>query len=199
MSGSNVLPFNTLVALTGAITRWAVASCANEQNSKRRKRELRIEYLSLKNKEEKILMETTEFKKIVDEIVVSNGLIKRRNSYYLEGKDLMIVLGLQKSSYSSGFYFNLGYIIKVLIDKQYPNHTDGNVRLRFDFELDGKTTDIVDMQDVLKDQFISELVKNIKHYVSPITSIEALKNLILEEPVLLYQTTLTTKQFLKIE
>ncbi|WP_227938173.1 DUF4304 domain-containing protein [Alkalihalobacillus deserti] len=144
-------------------------------------------------------METTEFKKIVDEIVVSNGLIKRRNSYYLEGKDLMIVLGLQKSSYSSGFYFNLGYIIKVLIDKQYPNHTDGNVRLRFDFELDGKTTDIVDMQDVLKDQFISELVKNIKHYVSPITSIEALKNLILEEPVLLYQTTLTTKQFLKIE
>jgi hypothetical protein len=144
-------------------------------------------------------METTEFKKILDEIVVPNGLIKRRNSYYLKGKDLMVVLGLQKSSHSSGYYFNLGYIIKVLNDKQYPNYTDGNVRLRFDFELDGKTTDIIDMQDVLKDQFISELLRNIKQYVSPITSIEALKNLIIEEPVLLYQTTLATKKFLKIE
>lgn len=114
-------------------------------------------------------METTEFKKIVDEIVVSNGLIKRRYSYYLEGKDLMVVLGLQKLNYSSGYYFNLGYIIKVFNDKQYPKYTDGNVRLRFDFELDGKTTDIVDMQDVLKDQFISEkhqalCISNNKHW-----------------------------------
>jgi hypothetical protein len=155
--------------------------------------------MSLKNKEEKILMETAEFKNIVDEIVVSNGMKKRRNSYYLEGKDLIVVLGLQKSSYSSDYYFNLGYIIKALNDKQYPKYTDGNVRLRFDFELDGKTNDIVDMQDVLKDQFIRELVRNIKHYVSPITSSETLKNLILDEPVLLYQTTLATKQFLNIE
>ncbi|NKE04663.1 DUF4304 domain-containing protein [Mesobacillus selenatarsenatis] len=144
-------------------------------------------------------MDTTEFKEIVDEIVISNGLIKRRNLYYLEFEDLTVVLGLQKSSYSSGYYFNLGYVIKVLNDKQYPKYIDGNVRLRFDFELNGKTTDIVNMEDVLKDQFISELVRNIKHYVSPISNIEALRNLILEESDLLYQTTLATKQFLEIE
>lgn len=144
-------------------------------------------------------METTVFKKIVGEIVVSNGLIRRGNTYCLEGEDLIVVLGLQKSGYSSGYYFNLGYIIKALNDKQCPKYTDGNVRLRFHFLLDGKTTSLVEMQDVIRDQFISELVKNIQHYVSPITSIEALKNLLLQEPVLLYQTTLATKQFLKIE
>jgi hypothetical protein len=72
------------------------------------------------------------------------------------------------------------------------------VRLRFDFELDGRTINIVDTQDIVKDQFINELLRNIKHYVSPITGIEALKNLLLEEPVLLYQTTLAAKQYLKI-
>ncbi|ALC88898.1 hypothetical protein AM500_03095 [Bacillus sp. FJAT-18017] len=144
-------------------------------------------------------MDTTEFKEIVDKIVVSNGLVKRRKFYYLESEDLTVVLGLQKSSYSSSYYFNLGYVINILNDTHYPKYTDGNVRLRFDFEIDGKTTDIVDIQDVLKDQFISELVRNINHYVSSITGIEALKNLILKEPVLLYQTTLATKQYLKIE
>lgn len=144
-------------------------------------------------------METTEFKKIVDEIVGSNGLIKKRNSYYLEGKDLTVVLGLQKSSYSSGYYFNLGYIIKGLNDKEYPQFRDGNVRLRFDFVIDGKTTDIIDVQYLIKGQFITEFVRNIKHYITSITSIDALKNLISEEPVLLYQTTLATKQFLEIE
>ncbi|MEH7501553.1 DUF4304 domain-containing protein [Neobacillus drentensis] len=144
-------------------------------------------------------METAEFKKIIDEIVISNGMKKTRNSYYLDGKDLLVVLGLQKSSYSSGYYFNLGYIIKAINDKQYPKYTDGNVRLRFDFNINGKNIDIIDVQDALKEQFFSELVRNIKHYISPITTVEALKNLILEEPVLLYQTTLVTKQYLKIE
>jgi hypothetical protein len=69
-------------------------------------------------------MDTAQFKKIVDEIVVSNGMKKTRNSYYFESKDLVVVLGLQKSSYSSGYYFNLGYIIKTLNDKQYPKYTD---------------------------------------------------------------------------
>ncbi len=144
-------------------------------------------------------MNTYEFKKIGDEINVSFGLIKRRNFYYLEGEDLTIVLGIQKSSYSSGYYFNLGYVIKILNDKHYPNYTDGKVRLRFEFEMDGKTTDIVDIQDALKDQLISGLMRNIKHYISSITSTGALKNLILKELDLLYQTTLATKQYLKIE
>jgi hypothetical protein len=60
----------------------------------------------------RILMETAEFKKIVDEIGISNGMQKRGSYYYLESKEKMVVLGLQKSSYSSSYYFNLGYIIK---------------------------------------------------------------------------------------
>ncbi|PUB12516.1 DUF4304 domain-containing protein [Paenisporosarcina sp. OV554] len=133
-------------------------------------------------------METAEFKKIVDEIVISNGMQKRGSYYYLESKEIMVVLGLQKSSYSSSYYFNLGYIIKDLNEKANPIYTDGNIRLRFDFDLNGKKTDIVDFNKVQNDKLIKELERNIKYYVSPITSIEALKNLILEEPVLLYQT-----------
>lgn len=71
--------------------------------------------------------------------------------------------------------------------------------MTFDFEFEGKTTDIVDIQEVLKRQLVSELVSNIEFYVFPTTSIQALKNLIKEDPVLLYQTTLITKQYLGIE
>lgn len=144
-------------------------------------------------------METAEFKKIVDEIIISNGMKKRKSFYYLEGNELVVVLGLQKSIYSLGYYFNLGYIIKDLNDKQYPMYTDGNVRLRLNFELDGKNTDIVSIQDVLKDQLVSELGRNIKYYVSAITKIEDLKTLIKKEPTLLYQTTLITKRYLQYE
>ncbi|PGY07104.1 DUF4304 domain-containing protein [Bacillus sp. AFS031507] len=144
-------------------------------------------------------METAEFKEIVEEIVISNGMTKRRSCYFLDSIELMVVLGLQKSSYSSSYYFNLGYIIKDLNDKQDPKYTDGNIRLRFDFELNGKNTDVVDINEVLKDQLADGLEKNIKYFVSPITSIKALKKLIKEQPVLLYQTTLITKQYLQIE
>lgn len=37
-------------------------------------------------------METAEFKKIVDEIVISNGMQKRGSYYYLESKEIMVVL-----------------------------------------------------------------------------------------------------------
>ena len=144
-------------------------------------------------------MDTAEFKEIVDEIVISNGMSKRRSCYYLEGNEMIIVLGLQKSSYSSSYYFNLGYIIKDLNDKKYPNYTDGNVRLKFEFKLNGKNTEIVDIKEVLINQLANGLGRNIIFYVSPITNIEALKNLIKEQPILLFQTTLITKQYLQIE
>lgn len=144
-------------------------------------------------------MDTAEFKKIVDEIVISNGLSKRRSCYYLEGNEIIIILGLQKSSYTSSYYFNLGYIIKDLNDKQYPNYTDGNVRLRFDFELNGKNTDLIDIKEMLIDQLANELGRNITMFVTPITNIVALKNLIKKRPILLFQTTLITKQYLQIE
>ncbi|MGB3259911.1 DUF4304 domain-containing protein [Paenisporosarcina sp.] len=144
-------------------------------------------------------MDASDFKGIVDEIVTSNGMRKRRSCYYRESNEINVVLGLQKSSYSPSYYFNLGYIIKDLNDKKYPNYTDGNVRLRFDFELNGKHTDIIDIKEVLIDQFASELRRNIICYVSHIANIEALKNLIKERPNLLFQTTLITKQYLQIE
>ena len=144
-------------------------------------------------------MDTTEFKELVDEIVLSKGMKKRRSSYYFDNEEIITVLGLQKSSYSLSYYFNLGFVIKGLNKTQFPSYAEGNVRLRFEFQMDGKTTDIIDIKDVPRDYLIDELERNLSCYLLPIKSVQDLKLLLQEQPVLLYQTTLITKQYLEIE
>lgn len=144
-------------------------------------------------------MELGEFKNIVDDCLQSKGMTKRKNRYYFETEDLTTVLGLQRSNHSIGYYFNLGFVIKELNDKQYPDYSDGNVRLRFDFQIGGTKTDIIDIKEMSKDLLVTELEKNVTKYVLSITGVQTLEMLFKENPILLYQATLKTKQYFGIE
>lgn len=143
-------------------------------------------------------MDIKEFKNIVDEVFLSKGMKKRRCNYYFDNEEIITVFGLQKSSYTNGYYLNLGYIIKDLNIKEIPKYTDGNIRLRFEFKINRKLTDLIDIQNVEKKQLIEQLDIHINHYVLTINSILDLQKLLKVKPDLLFQTTLETKQFLNI-
>ena len=143
-------------------------------------------------------MDIKEFKNIVDEVFLSKGMKKRRGNYYFDNEEIITVFGLQKSSYPNGYYLNLGYVIKDLNIKEMPKYTDGNIRLRFEFKINRKLTELIDIQIVEKKQLIEQLDKHIKHYILKINSLLDLLKLLKEKPELLFQTTLETKQFLNI-
>ncbi|WP_180242438.1 DUF4304 domain-containing protein [Bacillus sp. AFS029533] len=101
-----------------------------------------------------VFMDIKEFKKFVDEVFLANGMKKRRSNYYFDNEDIISVLGLQKTSYSNGYYLNLSYVIKDLNTKEISNYTDGNIRLRFKFKYNRKLADLIEIHNVEKELLI---------------------------------------------
>ncbi|MBN8574753.1 MAG: DUF4304 domain-containing protein [Candidatus Kapabacteria bacterium] len=148
-------------------------------------------------------MELKTFKKVFSETLISKGFSKRANFYYSFVKDLIIVIGLQKSSFANGYYINIGYVISQLNPSlEQPQDVDGDVRARFSFDKDGKRLDYFDLEEFLEndqDKLRKQFEENIRKYVEPIVSLDKLKSLLQENQVMLYQTKLSAKQFLGFE
>lgn len=145
-------------------------------------------------------MESKVFKKVVNNLLISKGFLKKRNYYVNYFEDLVIVIGLQKSNYANGFYINIGYIItKLNLFLDNPRDVDGDVRARFSFEKEGKQIDYFDLEEFLEndyDKINKSIEENIKQYVESVTSLNELKTLINENPIMLYQTKLEAKKIL---
>ncbi|WP_165347235.1 DUF4304 domain-containing protein [Gottfriedia acidiceleris] len=146
-----------------------------------------------------VFMDIKEFKKFVDEVLLANGMKKRRSNYYFDNEDIISVLGLQKTSYTNGYYLNLSYVIKDLNTKEISNYTNGNIRLSFKFKYNRKLTDLIEIHNVEKELLIEQFDKNINKYILSIKSISDLQKLLKKEPELLFHTTLETKKFLDID
>ena len=148
-------------------------------------------------------MDAKAFKKIVNDVFLSKGMSKNGSYFYSETEEITVVVGLQKSNFSNGYYINVGYIIRQLNSAvTIPKDVDGDIRTRFGFDKGGNEVDLFDLdyfpgsnEQVLK----SILEDNIAKYILPIKSTETLKILINEKPVLLYQTKLLAKQLLGFE
>jgi hypothetical protein len=145
-------------------------------------------------------MESNIFKKIFQSEMVANGLSGKGSSYYSIHPDVVIVVGLQKSSYSGGFYINVGYLLPGLqgdcLDLKY---ADGSVRSRFASILDNDTVDLFDLGKYADDDTESLrqiLLQNINKYVGSIKSLNDLQTFIINNPTLLYQTTVNAKEYL---
>lgn len=148
-------------------------------------------------------MELKSFKKIVNDSLVSKNFIKVGSYYYFFVNDLTIVIGLQKSNYSKGYYINFGYIISQLNPSlEKPRDVDGDVRARFSFEKDGKKIDYFDLEQLMEndqEKLRQQILENIRYYVEPVTSLDKLKFLLQENPIMLYQTKLNVKKLLGFE
>jgi Domain of unknown function (DUF4304) len=148
-------------------------------------------------------MELKIFRKIINEAIESKGFSKKRSSYYLYVNDILIIVGLQKSSYANGYYINIGYLISKLNPSvQKPNYYNGDVRARFTLDVENKKSDFFDL-DSLEDEDIGKLKEsidaNINKYVTPVLSLGDLKNLIEKNPTMLYQTSISAKELLGFE
>ena len=148
-------------------------------------------------------MELKTFKKVVNDLLISKNFSKKGSYYYYFLKDLTIIIGLQKSNYANGCYINIGYIISQLNPSlEHPRDVDGDVRARFSLDKDGKRIDYFDLQEFSEndeDKLRKHVEANIKQYVEPVTSLEKLKVLLQNKPVMLYQTKLIAKQLLGFE
>jgi hypothetical protein len=50
------------------------------------------------------------------------GFKKRSLSWYLNGKDIIVVVNLQRSDWSKFYYINIGIWLKALGDESFPKH-----------------------------------------------------------------------------
>jgi|ERR1700744_2964980 len=148
-------------------------------------------------------MEIKTFKKIINDLLIAKNFSKKGNYYRYTVKDVIIVIGLQKSNYANGYYINVGYIITQLNPLlENPRDVDGDVRARFSFKKKGESIDYFDLEELLEsdeDKLKSQIEENINQYVKPITSLDTLKALLDREPVMLYQTKLSAKKMLGFE
>lgn len=148
-------------------------------------------------------MESKTFKTIINDLLLSKGLSKKGGYYYYFIDGGTIIVGLQKSNFSNAYYINIGYVINELnpaIEK--PRDVDGDIRARFGFNDEGKETDLFDLEKLSendKEQIKMFVEENIKKYIEPITSFHKLKDLLKENPVMLFQTKYAAKKFLGFE
>ncbi len=143
-------------------------------------------------------MELSLFKKTVTKTLVTHGFIKNKSYYYLIFKDIIIVIGLQRSSYSNGYYINIGYIITQLRSAlSLPKDVDGDIRSRFYIE-GNKSYDIslFDLEMLTEDKLTKIIEENIEEYTKNVATLEDIKLLIKRRPSLLFQTRISAKELL---
>ncbi|HEU5140941.1 MAG TPA: DUF4304 domain-containing protein [Bacillales bacterium] len=146
-------------------------------------------------------MNAKEFKKTINNCLVSNGFSKQGGFYYKSGPDVISVLGLQKSNYDSCYYINAGLVVKEINPRlPFPQEADGDIRFRLNFELDGHETDCIKFEQISDSHNLSNILeKKITEFVNPSLDLKGLKDLLIKHPVLLYQTKLDAKKYLGIE
>lgn len=145
-------------------------------------------------------MEQNLFKKSVNDYLLQQGFEKKRNYYYLTFPEIIIVIGFQKSNHSNAYYINLGYVIvDINSNSIVPKDVDGDIRARFSITSNDKKSDLFEME-VLTDEILENSLKeNLEKYVRRVNSIETLKSLVRENPIMLLQTKLVAKKLLEFE
>lgn len=143
-------------------------------------------------------MDSKLFKKHFNDIFVRGGFAKKGSFFYLMSDDVICVVGLQMSNYSTGFYINLGYVIRQLNPTlETPRDVDGDLRTRFTTMVNGKAVDIFDPEKIENiEELNSSITENIDSLIKGFLSINGLKALIAKDPTLLYQVKITAKRLL---
>lgn len=146
-------------------------------------------------------MDKNEFKKLLNDALVSNGLVKKGKYYYKESSETICVVGLQKSNFSNAYYINLGIVIKELnLSLQNPRDVDGDIRSRFSFKSGDRLIDYIDLDESINsDYLVSSIEANIDELINSSTSLDGVKELLKRDSTLLYQTKINAKKYLGFE
>lgn len=142
-------------------------------------------------------MDIKTFKKTLNESLTKLEFSKHGKYYQLDHKDLICVVGIQKSNYSTAYYINIGFLLKSLNPAlTHPRDIDGDIRARFSYFNGSKQTDLFDLDQMKEIDFKNVIQKNFDDFIRPASSIEGLRSVLVEYPVFLYQTKLPAKKIL---
>ena len=141
-------------------------------------------------------MTTKTFKNIVDLVLKSESFSKKGSRYYVISEDVICVVGLQKSNYSNFYYFNIGYFIRQLDPLiKMPKEIEGHIRGGMVF----KHVDYIDLDKLQENDVrrVEEGIReNVLRFIKEYLSIDGIKKMLNDYPVMLYQTTIKAKSYL---
>ena len=145
-------------------------------------------------------MEISTFRNVVSEGLKSAGFTKNRSSFYKITDDLISSVELQRSNFSNGYYINVGFFIRVFHPNILNYHTkDADVRLRFIFSGDEKNTDMFDLDNLSEQELYKSISLNVEAFISKSKDLDGLKNMILDNLYILYQTKMNVKTLLELK
>jgi Domain of unknown function (DUF4304) len=147
-------------------------------------------------------MESIEFKKVVDNIFKEHKFSKKGNSYTKNEDEVFCVIGLQRSSYSNSYYINVGYVIKQIHPEfKALKYYQADMKWRFWTCNINKSPDCFDLDELDMgsiEKIKACLISNINQYLDSRLSLSGLKQLIIDKPVILYQTSPAAKDLFGI-
>ncbi|WAC71441.1 DUF4304 domain-containing protein [Roseateles sp. SL47] len=76
------------------------------------------------------MMDKTNFKKGLGCVLKSAGFASKSGSWYLSGRDSIVVLNLQKSDFDEKFYLNFGVWLKSLGAVEFPAENKCHIQAR---------------------------------------------------------------------
>lgn len=76
------------------------------------------------------MMEKANFKKALGGVLKSGGFTNKGQSWYLDGRDSIVVLNLQKSDFDEKYYVNLGVWLKSLDAVPFPSENKCHIQAR---------------------------------------------------------------------
>lgn len=144
-------------------------------------------------------MDNKQLKLIIENYLNQHRFIKKGPYYYVKNDEIICVIGLQKSKYSGGYYINVGYLIVELNPTLvHPADADCDIRTRFNFMSNGRVVDLFNSDNISSEiELMASLNNNIGLLITD--RIDRLKQLIQNDPTLLYQTKLSARKYLKLD
>ena len=120
-------------------------------------------------------MDTSTFNKIFDNFLIQKGFQKKSGQYYLSSQNIILVVSLQKSSYSNSYYINLGYSFKSILENQFPKQVESHIKIRFG-NLKSKSVSLLFELDKLSNPQLEEILNfNIETYLNYLDQAKILK------------------------
>jgi hypothetical protein len=101
-------------------------------------------------------MEKTDIIKLLDEIFIPHGFLRKGNNWVKYSDELTKILNLQKSRFSNSFYINYGFIIKGL-ELTTTTHVEKRLASK-EIEIQKRITNLLSLESKIpEDQRINEL------------------------------------------
>lgn len=115
------------------------------------------------------MIDKKTFKKAINEPFKKAGFIKRGQTWYLDGKDVLVVTNLQKNDWAESYYINVGFWLKALGETSFPPYNHCHLSYRIE-SLFPEKRDLILIGGSLEEsnlENLANLIQFMTNYVIP--------------------------------